>query len=87
MDFKIIDIKKGTESFVVTIEIMETMERRGYAFPIGSGWEEKINNGEFKWLSNIRDRLTELEEKKKNVKVKDYEEMEKLKGKTFKDKK
>ena len=86
MDFKIIERVYGTESFVVTIELLDSLERRGYAFPIGEGWEDK-ENGELKFITNIKQRLSDLEKKTKALDSEKIKKVIDLKGKVFKDKK
>lgn len=82
MDFKIVEIKEGSESFTVTIEIIETMERRGYSFPIGQGWEDK-EKGEYKFMKNIKARLERIEKAKAESIV---STLASLKGNVFKTK-
>lgn len=84
MDFKIVDILKGPESFTVTIELLDgSMERRGYAFPYGDGWEDKDEDGEFKFVKNIKSRVEDME-RKKQIAISSFSDMDKLRGKPFK---
>lgn len=82
MEFEVIKVEKNKQRLLVEIEISETRERKHYGYPLGEGWENKIND-EFKFLRDIRKKL-EDEEEVENTPI-DFDEINNsVKGKKIK---
>lgn len=69
MEFEVIDIVKGEQSFTVTVEL-ENKTRQGFAFPYEDHWFVE-ENGEPKWLNHIKSQLKRATEQKKKKSKKD----------------
>lgn len=82
MKFEIISINKENNRIGVEVEISETRERRNFGYPLGEGWENEIN-GEPKFLRDIKRKLKEEQEiKKQPIDVSKFEK--KYEGKKIK---
>lgn len=82
MEFEIIKVEKNKQRLLVEIEISETRERKHYGYPLGEGWENKIND-EFKFLRDIKKKLGD-EEEIENTPI-DFDEInDSVKGKKIK---
>lgn len=55
--FEVIGISENSMAFTVEVEIITTRERRKFGYPKYEGWENEIN-GEEKFITDIRDKIT-----------------------------
>lgn len=59
MEFEIIKVEQIKQRLLVEVELTDR-SRKKFGYPIGEGWENKIN-GEFKFVGDIEDKLNKEE--------------------------
>lgn len=82
-DFKIRKVEQDHHRMLVEIEFLKGGDRRQFGYPLGEGWENKINN-EYRFITQIRETLEKEDLIEKSVVIDSLKKV--VEGKTFKNK-